>query len=180
VTTDEEWRSLVKAIGSPAWADERKFATLLGRKANEDEMDSLINDWTMRNTTEQVMRVLQAAGVASGMVQNTRDIFDDPQLRYRRHFQVLDHSEIGKIACQSPSYKLSKTPCRLRKAGPILGEHTGEILAGLGLSQKDIKTLHNEGVVGIAGPDMLKPTPRRPVKLGHIRRKLGPKGKKKA
>ena len=46
VTTDEEWEALCDAMGSPAWTQEARFATFANRKENEDELDSLLGEWT--------------------------------------------------------------------------------------------------------------------------------------
>jgi benzylsuccinate CoA-transferase BbsF subunit len=94
------------------------------------------------------MRSLQSAGVPAGVVQKAEDLFDDPQLEHREHFRFLEHSVIGVHAYHSPAYRLSKTPCDIRKPAPCLGEDNEYVFKEiLGLSDEEIADLLIEGVV---------------------------------
>jgi benzylsuccinate CoA-transferase BbsF subunit len=94
------------------------------------------------------MASLQAAGVPSGVVQTTADLIDrDPSLR-ERHWEYLDHPEMGRSLYDAPPFKLSRTPGRLRRPAPRLGEHTHEVLEGiLGYSKDEIDALAASGVL---------------------------------
>jgi len=148
VSTDEEWHALAKALGEPDWVNDPRFATLLGRKQNEDELDRLVEEWTRSYAPEEVMYTLQAAGVPAGVVQNTQDLFEDPQVKHREHFRYLEHKAIGRHAYNAPAYKLSKTPAHIWKAGQLLGEDNERVYKEvLGLSAEDISNLLVEGVI---------------------------------
>ena len=67
IYTDEEWKAFGQAIGNPPWTQDQKFATLLGRKKNEAELDSLVEQWTAEHPAEYVMNHLQKAGVPAGI-----------------------------------------------------------------------------------------------------------------
>ena len=139
VTTDEEWRRFAQAIGSPAWAHEARFASLEGRKAEEDELDMLVARWTARHPPEEVMARLQAAGVPAGVVQNARDLFNDPQLKHREAFVVRDHPEMGPHHIYTSSFRLSDSPNAPEKAAPVLGEHTEYVCRELlGITEEDL------------------------------------------
>jgi crotonobetainyl-CoA:carnitine CoA-transferase CaiB-like acyl-CoA transferase len=124
VFTDEEWRSFCKVIGDPGLSSDHRFSTLLARKENEEELDAIINEWTGSRYAEEVMALMQSAGVAAGVVQNAADqVTWDPQLRHRRFFSELDHPTLGKYLSPPGLHAvLSKTPQELRRA-PLLGEH---------------------------------------------------------
>lgn len=124
VFTDEEWRAFCDVIGRPDLTEDNRFKTLADRKANEDELDSLVESWTAELPPEEVMRKMQAAGVAAGVVQSGKDLIEDPQLKERHHFWYLDHPEMGKCAYDGPPFHLSKTPAELNCPAPCLGEHT--------------------------------------------------------
>jgi crotonobetainyl-CoA:carnitine CoA-transferase CaiB-like acyl-CoA transferase len=109
-------------MGNPDWAQSPRFATILSRKENEDELNKLIGEWTKDYPAEQVMATLQAAGVPSAVVQTCEDLFADPQLKHRQHFRLLQHKVIGPHHYHAPAYKLSKTPAHIWKAGPALGQ----------------------------------------------------------
>ena len=148
VRTDEEWEALCQAMGEPDWTKHPKFSTFLARKQNEDELDRLVERWTLDYTPEEVMYILQTAGVPAGVVQNPQDLFEDPQVKHRGHFQVLEHKVIGAHAYNAPAYKLSKTPARLWKAGPCLGEDNEYVYKEiLGYGDEEIADLLAEGVI---------------------------------
>jgi crotonobetainyl-CoA:carnitine CoA-transferase CaiB-like acyl-CoA transferase len=148
ITNDEEWQSFCSIIGNPDWTKEPRFSTMLGRKANEDELEELIREWTRNYTADQVMTMLQEAGIPAGVVQTAEDLFNDPQLKHREHFRFLEHKEIGVHAYQSPAYRLSKTPCSVTKAAPCLGEDNEYVYKQiLGLSDDEIADLLIEGVI---------------------------------
>ncbi len=148
ITGELEWHSFCNVIGQPEWTRDTRFNTLLGRKENEDELERLIAEWTLGRTATQVMHMLQEVGIPAGVVQTAEDLFNDPQLKYREHFRYLEHKVIGVHAYHSPAYKLSKTPCEIRKAGPCLGEDNEHVYKNiLGLSDDEIADLLIEGVI---------------------------------
>jgi crotonobetainyl-CoA:carnitine CoA-transferase CaiB-like acyl-CoA transferase len=148
VFTDGEWGSFGRVIGNPAWASSPKFATLLARKENEEELDRLVEEWTVERSAEEVMGMMQAAGVAAGVLETGEDLLDhDPQLRHRHYFWELDHPEVGKYQAPGSSFVLSRSPCELRRA-PLMGEHNEYALKeALGMSDEEIAEMVIEGVV---------------------------------
>ena len=147
VFTEEEWQSFSRVIDNPAWTGSSRFATLQARKENEDELDRLVEEWTINHPAEEVMTVMQSAGVAAGALETGEDLLEhDPQLRHRHFFRELDHPEIGKYYAWGPAFVLSKSPCELRRA-PLLGEHNEYALKELlGMSDEEIAELVIEGV----------------------------------
>jgi crotonobetainyl-CoA:carnitine CoA-transferase CaiB-like acyl-CoA transferase len=135
-------------IGKPAWASEKKFATFAHRKANEDELDKLIEEWTCQYPAGEVMHRMQVAGIAAGVVAGATDRNVDPQLQYRSHFVTLDHVEIGLHHYETPSWRLSATPGEVRLASPCLGEHNEYVCKKiLGMPDDEFVQLLNEGVL---------------------------------
>ena len=121
---------------------------MLDRKENEDELDRLVGEWTKGYTAEQVMTLLQEAGVPAGAVRTCEDLLNDPQLQHRKHFRVLDHPVIGPHSYHAPAYQLSGTPCELRRAAPCLGQDNEYVYREiLGLSDDDIADMLAEGVI---------------------------------
>ncbi len=147
VFTDEEWQNFGKVIGEAALTTDPKFNTLPARKENEDELDRLVEEWTINRSPEEVMSLMQAAGVAAGVVQTGEDLLvRDPQLKHRHFFWEFDHPEIGKHRIGGLSFMLSKSPFEVRRA-PLLGEHNEYLLKEiLGMSDEEIVELVIEGV----------------------------------
>ena len=94
------------------------------------------------------MRTLQDAGVPAGVVNDCRDLFQDPQLTHREHFKYLDHAEIGPYPSDQSEFDLSKTPGSLDTPAPLLGEHTEYALKELvGLYEDEYRSFEDDGVL---------------------------------
>jgi crotonobetainyl-CoA:carnitine CoA-transferase CaiB-like acyl-CoA transferase len=139
VYSESEWASFCKAIGSPEWARNPKFATFEQRKKNEDELERYISDWTSLYPPEQVMTQLQQSGIHACAVNNCGDLYHDPQLRHRNHFITVNHPEIGDYDYFCPGFRLDKVPITARR-DPCLGEHTEQVCKEiLGLSDEEYR-----------------------------------------
>lgn len=148
VCDDEEWKSFSRVIGNPSWTRELRFSTLLGRKKNEDELDRLVEQWTINHSAEKVMTGMQEAGVGAGVTQTIEEILQhDPQLKHLHFFWEVDHPLIGKHYSAASPFVLSKSPCELRPA-PLLGEHNEYAYKKvLGMSDEEIAELVVEGII---------------------------------
>ncbi|MBN2074326.1 MAG: CoA transferase [Dehalococcoidales bacterium] len=148
VTTDEEWATFCKVIGSPDWTKEMRFSTLAGRKENEDELDRLVEGWTTQHLAFDVMNIMQDTGVPAGVVETGEDQLEhDLQTRHRNFFQELDHPRLGKHHAAASPFQLSKVPCEIERA-PLLGEHNEYVLKEiLGYTDEEIVDLVVNGVL---------------------------------
>ncbi|KPJ54454.1 MAG: hypothetical protein AMJ37_00555 [Dehalococcoidia bacterium DG_18] len=151
VFSDEEWEAFCDVISNPPWTRDRKFSTLLGRKENEDELDSLVQEWTIQRSPEEVTMLMQQAGVSAGVVQDAEDILvHDPQLRARGYYVYLDHSVTGHSAYDGIAFKLSETPGKLTRPAPRIGEHSEYVCKEiLGMAEKEINDYLVEGVLEV-------------------------------
>ena len=147
--TEDQWRSLLRAAepaGGPLHSE--AFSSLLSRKANEDDLDGLVARWTVQYEQRPLMRLLQDAGVPAGMVNDPRDLFEDPQLQHRQHFRWLDHPEIGPYATDRSEFELSLTPGSLDTPAPLLGQHTEHFLREIvGLTEDEYRSLESDGAL---------------------------------
>lgn len=148
VFSDEEWRALSVAMGSPDWAEDVRFDTLAGRMAHRDELDRRLGAWTRDFDPHELMARLQTAGVEAGAVQGYADLVRDPQLAERGHFRELEHALLGKLPFENYGLRFSEHAPSLRAPGPKLGEHTETVLRDLlGLPAGEIARLADEGVL---------------------------------
>jgi len=148
VFSDEEWQSLCDAIGNPAWTKDPKFADLLGRVKNADELDKKVGEWTATLDAHVVMETLQAVGVAAGEVQRAPDTLADPQLKWDGAIVELDHPVSGKRLYPGVPFRMSATPPLKSTPAPLLGEHTEEICRDLlKMSDEEIKRLLDEDIL---------------------------------
>jgi len=148
VFTNAEWASFCNVIGNPDWSRNPHFDNLASRKENEEELDRFVTAWTMNYTAEDVMRMMQASGVAAGVVSNAEDVMEkDPQLQHRRFFREIDHPELGTYRAPRPPYIFSRFDCQLGRA-PMLGEHNEYVLKNIaGLTDEEISKLILDGVL---------------------------------
>jgi crotonobetainyl-CoA:carnitine CoA-transferase CaiB-like acyl-CoA transferase len=146
---DDDWARLLAALGTPSWAHEPRFATVADRVAHQDELDARVEGWTRTLTAEEVMKTLQAAGVAAGVVSNARDLCErDPHLRARGYWAMVKTPEGQTMEFDGVPVRLAETPGGVRSAGPLLGEHTDAVLQTLlGLSAAEIAALRRDFVV---------------------------------
>ena len=144
---EDDWTAFCEAIGAPPWTREERFSSLAGRKAHEDDLEAHVAEWTRDRTAEDVMRILQAAGVAAGVVENAEDVMDlDPQLRARAWHISMEHPVLGVMGNPVPPYLLLGTPAQIRTA-PLIGEHNFEICTELlGMSVDEFVELEEAGL----------------------------------
>lgn len=140
VRSDDEWRSLCRAMDAPALTTDPRFDSLPGRKKNEDELDRIAEEWTSQRDAYAVMDLLQGLGVPAGVVQTGEDLLEhDIQLRHRNFYQPLDHPVMGVYRAPQASFRLSEAPCELQRVR-LLGEDTYEVLSeALGYSDAEIE-----------------------------------------
>jgi crotonobetainyl-CoA:carnitine CoA-transferase CaiB-like acyl-CoA transferase len=134
-------------MGNPEWTKDHEFATLTGRKVNEDKLEELLSKWTINWTTKELVQRLQKANIPAGVVQNPQEVQEDIQLNHRHHFWQLRHPEIGKHYYEAPAFLLSETPAELQMPAPCLGEHNKYVYTKiLGLSEQEFFELSTDGV----------------------------------
>ncbi|MDA1096193.1 MAG: CoA transferase [Chloroflexi bacterium] len=149
VEDDEQWRALSTVMGSPAWASEDRFGTLLGRVEHKHDLDAKLGEWTRQFTPRQVARMLQAVGVPASAVATAEDLYHDVHLRARHEGIVaIDHPGHGTIEHQGINIHLSATPGTATIPAPAKGEHNGYVFGEiLGLTEARRKELVENGAL---------------------------------
>jgi crotonobetainyl-CoA:carnitine CoA-transferase CaiB-like acyl-CoA transferase len=148
VFAEEEWQAFCRVLGTPAWAQDQRFATLTGRLEHHEALDHYIEEWTRQRTPEEVMALLQQAGIAAGIVASGEDLDRDPQLRARGYWAEVQTPEGTTAMLDGTPIKLLATPGYVAAPGPLLGEHTDSVLRRLlGYSDDTIAQLKAERVV---------------------------------
>lgn len=146
VCTEAQWHAFCEVSGNPAWVTDTRFSTLAARKAHEDALDTLVAAWTSKKTAEDVMHLLQATKIPAGVVQTGEDLMrHDAQVRHHQSFVELDHPD-GKALCEGTAIQFSATPCRVRTAGPAMGEHNEYVYGQvLGMSEDEMNECYVDG-----------------------------------
>ncbi|MBI2888120.1 MAG: CoA transferase, partial [Chloroflexi bacterium] len=147
VQTEKEWERFCYVLGDPGWAEDAKFSTVAARLENRTALDAHVAAWTRTQTPFQVMRALQRVGVAAGAVQNSEDLFRDPQLRERGFLRDLHDPAAPGAVLPGPVLRFGGLPGKITR-GPEFAEHNAYVYGKiLGLPQQEVAALIEEGVI---------------------------------
>jgi len=145
---ENQWRGLVELMGHPEWTMDERFKDERGRTLHAREITSLVQQWMLDKTADEVFRGGQQRGAPVGKINSPQDVVNSPQLRWRGFFVEIEHPETGKIEYPSAPYKLSKTPWAANRPAPLLGQHNEEIYCRLlGYARQDLATMRENGVI---------------------------------
>ncbi len=149
VSSEREWAALCEAMGNPPWTRDAKFADMVSRSANHDELDTQISEWTSKRDKVDATRVLQQAGVAAMQVQSYADVLSDEHLVQRGLFETLTRPVTGTHPYPGFPVKLSETPLSIRRPAPTLGQDNEYVLGELlGMTEQEIGQLAGDEVIG--------------------------------
>jgi formyl-CoA transferase len=143
---DSIFKRMMHAIGRADLAADPALANNDGRVKRTEELDRVIGEWTAAHDLDTVLEVLEEAEVPSGRIYSIADIVADMHYQARG---MIERHKLGERELLLPGIvpKLSRTPGATSWIGPTLGEHTGEVLAGLGYTEGEIEDLRKRGVV---------------------------------
>jgi crotonobetainyl-CoA:carnitine CoA-transferase CaiB-like acyl-CoA transferase len=141
------WLALVQAIGAPALSADPRFADNAARMSHLDALGAALAPLFRQRTTAQWLAALDAAGVPAGPVLSIAEALEHPQTLARDMVPAVEHTTLGRVRSVGLPVKLSATPGSLRRAAPVLGEHTREVLAEHGYTSLEIDALVAAGVV---------------------------------
>jgi crotonobetainyl-CoA:carnitine CoA-transferase CaiB-like acyl-CoA transferase len=151
VTTDEQWVGLWDALGRPDWATDRSLETADGRRLHHDRIDENLNVWCESRSGEEIVEAMWSHGVPVAKVMQPHRQSELPQLAVRGFFEDVDHPVNAKKPHSTMPFTSTRGPDRVHvQPAPLLGQHNGELLSELGLSDKEIDELEAHGVIGTA------------------------------
>ncbi len=146
--TDAHWQALAQAMGAPQWAEDPRFADTEGRRANREEIDHEIREWTQAFTSHQLLYMLQTAGVPAGIAMNGEDLYHDPHLRERGHVVQASHSPWGLLSHQGLPAIPSLSQATAAKPAPWIGADNDYIYTSvLSMSEAEIAQGRENGVL---------------------------------
>ena len=146
VFNDEQWHSLCR-LCDPQWRVDPRFRTLLRRKKHEVELDRALEEWTVKQTPEDIVARMQKSGIPAGVVQNAADLYEDPQLKGEGFFWFMDHPILGRYPYLAQPSRLSRSPASGRRSSPCLGQDTEHVCTQiLGMPDTEFLELYQTGV----------------------------------
>jgi formyl-CoA transferase len=144
---DGIFRRLMAAIDRADLAADPALQSNTGRVARVAEIDGAIGDWTARHLITDVLATLDAAQVPAGRIYTVADIAADPHYQARGMLETLQMDDGSRLAVPGIVPKLSATPGRHRRNAPTLGQDSDTVLREIGLSDAQILTLRQRGIV---------------------------------
>jgi benzylsuccinate CoA-transferase BbsF subunit len=148
ISTDEEWQAICKVFGKPSLAKEQRFSTANNRLKNQEELDKLIENWTVNYNHCKVMEMLQKAGTAAMPCFNAEELFNNPHLKHRQCWTKTIHPVLGEQVVLAPPWKFSATSARISSAAPLFGQHENYVFKELlDMTDDEIFLLEQEKVI---------------------------------
>ena len=145
---DSVFARLAAAMNQPELATDSRYATHDARGRNMEELDELIGRWSATIPADDLLELLNSAGVPAGRIYKAKDMLVDPHFLSRNAVIWVKDALLGEVPMQNVVPKLSGTPGRVATTGPELGEHTDSVLEKvLGLSAENILTLRIQGTI---------------------------------
>ncbi|MDQ3870205.1 MAG: CoA transferase [Chloroflexota bacterium] len=147
VGSEAQWKRLCGALEIPDLADDPRFETNADRVEHRGELQVVLEARFAARTTAAWLDRLDAADVPAGPINDLAAAFGDPHADGRRMIEVVAHPTLGELRLAGIPFKLSRTPGSVRRAPPLLGEHTDELLAWLGYTAAQRQALRAVGAV---------------------------------
>jgi len=149
ISSDEEWHRFTEVMGNPKWVKDERFASVLGRLKNQDELDKLVEAWTIHHSKHEVMSLLHQARIAAGAVLNYAEVYSNAHLKERGFWNTVEDPDAGIHTYAGRLWKLSETEMPERRHSPCLGEHNDYVLREIaGLTSEEVSELEQEGIIG--------------------------------
>jgi len=135
-------------VGLPDLVKDPRFATNPDRMAHREALVAELESALKDRDTDDWVEALLAAGVPAGPIRNYEQVCEDPHTQAREMVVDMSYPVEGVIHGLGIPIKLSETPGRIRRAAPLLGQHTDEVLERCGYTHEQIVGLREQGAVG--------------------------------
>ena len=140
------WSPITSLMGRPELADDPEWATPEARLPKLDKVFALIEEWTSQFTKWEVMEKLNECGVPCGPILSTKELIEDETLASLGSVVSVSHPDRGSFKTVGCPVRLSDSPVSV-SSSPLLGEHTDEVLRGLGYPPAEITSLREAGAI---------------------------------
>jgi crotonobetainyl-CoA:carnitine CoA-transferase CaiB-like acyl-CoA transferase len=139
------WERLVRVLNAPEWLEDPRFRTNAERMKNLEALVALMNARLKGRKVDELIAALEAERVPCGPINSIADMAADPQTAARDMVVELEHPRAGRTRALGLPIKLSRTPGKVSRPAPVLGQHTREVLTEFGFSAAEIDGLVASG-----------------------------------
>lgn len=144
---DRNFQKVARVLGHHEWLTDERFTGNHQRVGHREELARLIEEETIRQPAAFWLSELERAGVPCGPILDYEDALTTPQAIAREMTVDVDHPTLGPLRTLGTPIKMSATPLNPKRRGPLLGEHTDQVLSQAGYTDGEIEQLRNGGVV---------------------------------
>ena len=149
VGSESLWATFCRILGIEHLEKHPQFATNRARTENRDVVVPKLQEIFLTRTYAEWEAAFVAAGVPVGAINDLEQVVRHPQVRARRLLKQLEHPVAGKVEVIAPFFAMSETPGDAFTPGPLLGQHTDEVLRDtLGITDDEIERLRRAGALG--------------------------------
>jgi crotonobetainyl-CoA:carnitine CoA-transferase CaiB-like acyl-CoA transferase len=148
--TEKFFRALCSALDT-GWAEDPRFTTAALRLENEEALAGELDELCRSFPRDDLMARFVEADVMASPVNTLPEIARDPQVLHNDMIAPVEHGTLGALKVTGVPVRLSRTPGAVRRAPPLLGQHSAEVLAELGYSDLEIAAMANAEVTSQAG-----------------------------
>lgn len=141
------WERIAAVVGHPEWRTDERFATNTARMKNVKVLSELMNEVLLTKTKDEWIAEFDAAGVPVGPVHTVGEALNHPQASARNMVVDLEHPQAGHTRALGCPVHFSKTPTRIDRPAPMLGEHSRELLREYGFTDGEIDGFVADGVI---------------------------------
>lgn len=141
------WPPLCAAINRPDLIDRPEYATNAVRVRHREPLIAMLAELFASRETKYWIERLKAGDVPCAEIHRLHEVFSDPQVVHNHSVVELDHPRLGKYQVLNNPISMSRTPPRPARHAPDPGEHSEEILADLGFTPDEIRTLIDDAIV---------------------------------
>ncbi len=141
------WEKFCDIFGMSHLKAREEYDTNWKRVENQPKLHEEIEAYIKGRTVNECIRLMDEAGIPCGVINSIEDVMQDAHTRERGMILDIDHPVAGKVPGIALPLHFSGEVCGVRLAPPLLGEHTQEILEGLGYTPAQIRSLTDEGAI---------------------------------
>ncbi len=140
------WERFCNILGAPEWIVDLRYRDKAARSVNRDALNAAIDERLATHDRAHWVRKFNEGGVACGLINDVREVFDEPQVQHLGIVKDVVSNRLGPQRLVGQPVQLERTPSTIARAAPRRGEHTEEVLLELGLTRDDLARMKASGV----------------------------------
>lgn len=143
----KHWEALAKLMNREDLLGDPKYADSNERKKNEDELEAIVEEWTLSLNSAELTEMLEKVGIPCAPIQTINQVRNDPHIKARNSIMEFDYPGLGSYPVPSLPPRFSTMEIQTMRA-PLLGEHNDEVFGTLlGCSDEELKSLRESEII---------------------------------